>query len=52
MPDRAIHADLSHDKIQADNVKLLIALRRALGTRAKTTVGANSFATGPASRHL
>ncbi|MFJ3485620.1 hypothetical protein ACIPL1_19855 [Pseudomonas sp. NPDC090202] len=36
MPERAIHADQSHDKSHADNVKLLIALRRALGTHAKT----------------
>jgi hypothetical protein len=36
MPVRGNDNDHSHDKAHDDNVKLLIALRRALGTRAKT----------------
>ncbi|MDE1197579.1 MAG: hypothetical protein PW896_21055 [Pseudomonas sp.] len=36
MPVRGNDNDLSHDKAHEDNVKLLIALRRALGTHAKT----------------
>lgn len=36
MPVRANYADQSQGKALEDNVKLLIALRRALGTQAKT----------------
>nr|WP_314577298.1 hypothetical protein [uncultured Pseudomonas sp.] len=36
MPVRGNDSDLSNDKSHEDNVKLLIALRRALGTHAKT----------------
>ncbi|MFK3798456.1 MULTISPECIES: hypothetical protein [unclassified Pseudomonas] len=36
MPVRGNDADHSQDKAHEDNVKLLIALRRALGTHAKT----------------
>ena len=36
MPVRGNDNDHSHDKAHEDNVKLLIALRRALGTYAKT----------------
>ena len=36
MPVRATDNDPSHDKAHDDNVKLLIALRRALCTHAKT----------------
>jgi hypothetical protein len=36
MPVRGNDSDHSHDKAHEDNVKLLIALRRALGTHAKT----------------
>jgi len=36
MPVRGNDNDHSHDKAHDDNVKLLIALRRALGTHAKT----------------
>ncbi|GEM_PF-2242181 len=35
MPVRSSESDQSHDKTHEDNVKLLIALRRALGTDAK-----------------
>lgn len=36
MPERAGFNDHSSDKVQDDNVKLLIALRRALSADAKT----------------
>jgi hypothetical protein len=36
MPVRGNDNDHPHDKAPDDNVKLLIALRRALGTHAKT----------------
>jgi hypothetical protein len=36
MPVRGNDNDHSHEKAHEDNVKLLIALRRALGTHAKT----------------
>ena len=36
MPVRGNNNVHSHDKSHDDNVKLLIALRRALGTHAKT----------------
>ena len=36
MPERASFNDHSQDKLLEDNMKLLIALRRALGRHAKT----------------
>ena len=42
MPVRGNDNDHPHDKAHDDNVKLLIALRRALGTHAKTPTHARA----------
>lgn len=42
MPERASFNDHSHDKLFEDNMKLLIALRRALGAHAKTPTHAQA----------